>query len=405
MTTKRTPLIIAAVLSVGLLAGCASSSGNDTVSKSDKTITIGVITPLTGEDSARGKGVLHAVELAAAQANDSEALPGWHLNVVSQDDKSEDEPTAQAARALAADPNVAVVVGSIYSGISTIAAPIFAQAGIAQVSPTASNPALTRGADFASHPTRQWPTFFRVCPPDDVYGPSLAGLVAEKGLKRVAVVDDTSDYGKGIVATFSSALEAKGGQIVARASLDPQKRDFASVVEQVKKSQPQAVFFGGLDTEGGPLSLRLKQAGVLVPLVGGDGVYTADYLTMSGALSAGDLAALGGIPATATDKGKQFLADYRAQHYDAPASSESPLGYDAATAAIEALKKAVAADPSATSGTALRPAVLTGLPQVSFDGVGGHVSFNTYGDNNDKTLTFYRVDGGAWAVEKTVTTK
>lgn len=390
---------MAAALPLALVAAC-SSAPEAGVDGDVRTATIGVIAPMSGLDSARGKGVLHAVELAAAQANEAGAIPGWKLAVVAVDDEGEEAAAVQGARSLAADASVVAVVGSVFSGATGAAAPEFAKAGIAQVAPTATDSALTRGAAFATKPVRPYPTFFRVCPPDDEYAPALASFLAEKKVRAVATVHDGSDYGRGFNAAFATRFGTLGGAVVDAGTVDPDTGDNADAVTQVKESRAQAVVFGGIDADGAPLSLALKRAGVAIPLAGGDGLYTPDYLTSSGIQSAGDLSMLAGQPPEATEAGRAFLAAYRAKRFSTPVALESPLAYDAATAIVAALTTSL---PQATgdAGTA-RKATVQALASVKVDGLGGPISFDTYGEPSSKTLTIYRVSGGNWVVEKTL---
>ena len=391
---------LAAAMPLGLLAACSSGSGEGEAGGDVRTATIGVIAPMSGLDSARGMGVLHAVQLAAAQANESGAIPGWKIEVVPADDKGEEAAATEAARSLAADSTVVAVVGSVFSGATSAAAPVFAQAGIAQVSPTATDSTLTRGAAFATKPVRQYPTFFRVCPPDDDYAPTLARFLGDKNTRVVAAVNDGSDYGKGFNAAFTQTFTTLGGRVVDAGTVDPDTGENAAAVAKVKESRTQAVVFGGIDIDGAPLSLALKKAGVAAPVVGGDGLYTPDYLTSSGVQSAGDLSMLAGRPPESTDAGRAFLDAYRARRFDAPVALESPLAYDAATALVSALKTSL---PASTGDAAsARKATVEAMSSVKADGLSGTIAFDRFGDPSNKTLTIYRLAGGNWVVEKTV---
>lgn len=291
-----------------------------------------------------------------------------------------------------------LVVGSIYSGPSRGAAPVLAKFGIAQVSPTASNPSLTRG-DAASA-ARQWETFFRVCPPDDVYGPLLGTYLSERGVRRVVTVHDGDEYGTGLVDAFAKSFTRRGGKVLATASFDPSARDYAAAVAAIVREKPQAVFFGGYDVDAAAVSMAVKKAGLIIPIVGGDGIYTPTYTLSAGPLSAGDVGALGGAPASGSDAGRTFMRDYRARRYDAPLPVEGALTYDATNVIIAALAKSVG---NAATGKEARKAVTAAVNQVQLTGVSGPVAFDRFGDNRSKTLSFYRVSGGDWVLDKTVT--
>lgn len=406
MTHRRTRTVavragtLATALGLGLsvaVAGCSATT--DAARETTWEATIGVITPMSGLDATLGKGVTHTVELAVNQANDAGTIPGWRLKVVAVDDEGDAATGAKAATKLADDPSVVAVVGSIYSGATSGSAPVFAKAGITQISPTATDSALTRGANFATKPARPYPTFFRVCPPDDFYAPALARTLAQKKLKRVALVDDGTDYGKGFNAAFAKEFTGSGGAVVAAGAVDPDTGDNAAAVKAVKAAKAQAVVFGGIDADAAPLTLALKAAGVRIPLAGGDGLYTPAYLPSSGIESAGDLSMLGGSPPESTDSGRAYLAAYRAQRFDAPVVPESPLTYDAARTVIAALAASL---PQASDAKAARATTLAAMKTVRAQGLDGPISFDPYGEVTRKTATVYRVSGGDWVVDTTL---
>ena len=152
------PLAVAALAlsACGSRGDSGSSSGGGTGGGATKTAKIGVIAPLTGDLSALGKGIQHSVELAVKQANDTNAVPGWKLEVSSVDDEAKADVGKNAATKLASDDTIIGVVGNLNSSVSQQTQPIFAAANITQVSPANTNPALTIGA--RTRRTRSGPT-------------------------------------------------------------------------------------------------------------------------------------------------------------------------------------------------------------------------------------------------------
>ena len=171
-------------------------AGGDTDKKVAK---IGVIAPLSGDLAALGKGIQHSVELAVKQANESNAIEGWTLEVAAKDDEAKPDVGKNAATALASDKEVVGVVGTLNSSVAQSVQPVLAQAKIAQISPANTNPSLTQGADFASAPKRVYPGYFRTCTTDAVQGPFAARYLFEKaGIKKLATVHDKKTYGQGL---------------------------------------------------------------------------------------------------------------------------------------------------------------------------------------------------------------
>jgi len=163
-------VLLAASLALTACGSRDSGGGNNSGGTTTKTAKIGVIAPLSGDLSALGKGIQHSVELAVKQANDSNAIPGWKLEVSAQDDEAKADVGKNAATKVAADDTVVGVVGTLNSSVAQQTQPILNTAKIAQVSPANTNPTLTKGADLAN-PKRPYANYFRTCTTDAVQGP------------------------------------------------------------------------------------------------------------------------------------------------------------------------------------------------------------------------------------------
>jgi branched-chain amino acid transport system substrate-binding protein len=398
------PLAVAALA----LSACGSrgdsgtsSGGSSGGGSASKSVKIGVIAPLSGDLSALGKGIQHSVELAVKQANDSNAIPGWKIEVTSADDEGKADVGKNAATKLASDDQLVGVVGDLNSSVSQQTQPIFAAANITQVSPANTNPSLTIGADAAS-PKRAYKTYFRTCTTDAVQGPFAAQYLLAQGIKNVATIHDKKAYGQGLVDAFTTEFKKGGGTVVAAETINPDESNYQAVVSKVVPSKPQAVYYGGEYPQAGPLSQQMKSAGLNVPLMGGDGIYDPKYIDLAGSTSNGDLATSVGAPTDSTDAGKKFLSEYKAAGYAEPSAAYGGYSYDAANAIIQGLKSSLA---SASDAKSARTATIEAVGKVSFDGVTGKVAFDQYGDSTSKVLTVYKVDGGKWVPAKTDTFK
>ena len=392
------PIVVAALaLSACGTRGEESNAGSTGGAK--KTVKIGVIAPLSGDLSALGKGIQHSVELAVMQANQENAIPGWEIKVEPVDDEGKADVGKNGATKLAADDQVAGVVGNLNSSVSQQTQPVFAAANIVQVSPANTGPSLTRGADGN---TRPYKTFFRTCTTDITQGAFAAKFLLDQGIKSVATIHDKKTYGQGLVQYFTEAFKAGGGTIVAAETINPDESNYGPVVSKVAPAKPGAVYYGGEYPQAGPLSQQMKAAGLNVPLMGGDGIFDPTYIKLAGATSNGDLATSVGEPTENSDAGKKFLADYEAANFAEPAAAYGGYSYDAAKAIIEGLKVALK-DAEDVKGQ--RQAIVDAVGKVSFDGVTGKVAFDQDGDSTSKVLTVYKVDGGKWVAAKTDTFK
>lgn len=394
-------VLLAASLALTACGSRDSGGGNNSGGTTTKTAKIGVIAPLSGDLSALGKGIQHSVELAVKQANDSNAIPGWKLEVYAVDDEAKADVGKNAATKLAADDAVVGVVGDLNSSVSQQTQPIFATAKITQISPANTNPTLTKGAD-AANPKRTYATYFRTCTTDAIQGPFAAQYLLANGMTKVATIHDKKAYGQGLVDAFTAEFKKGGGTITSAQTINPDESNYQAVVSAISPTGPQAVYYGGEYPQAGPLSQQMKAAGLNVPLMGGDGIFDPKYVDLAGKTSEGDLATSVGAPTDSTDAGKKFLADYDAAKYAEPAAAYGGYSYDAANAIINALKVSL---KDAANAKAARDATITEVGKVSFDGVTGKVAFDEYGDATSKVLTVYKVSGGKWVAAKTDTFK
>jgi branched-chain amino acid transport system substrate-binding protein len=386
------------------LAGCGtrggnSSGGSGSGDSNNKVAKIGVIAPLSGDLAALGLGIKNSVDLAIKQANESKAIPGWTLQLEAGDDQATPDVGKNAATKLSSDKDVVGVVGTLNSSVAQSVQPVLASANIVMVSPANTNPSLTQGADFATAPKRTYANYFRTCTTDSIQGPFAARYLYEKaGIKEVATVHDKKTYGQGLVNAFSQEFTKLGGKIVAAETINPDDDKYDAVISKIKPANPKAVYYGGEYPQAGPFSQQMKAAGLNVPLMGGDGIYSDQFIKLAGATSEGDLATSVGAPTDTLDSAKAFVVAYKAAGYSEPYEAYGAYAFDAANAIINALKESL---KSAASADAARQATVQAMSNVSFDGVTGKVAFDQYGDTTSKVLTVYKVQGGKWAAENT----
>ncbi|MFT3860110.1 branched-chain amino acid ABC transporter substrate-binding protein [Micropruina sp.] len=391
----------AALLSASLLfAGCGSrsepaASGSAAATKVAK---IGVIAPLSGDLSALGLGIKNSVDLAIRQANQSNAIPGWTLELAAEDDQASADVGKNAATKLSSDNEVVGVVGALNSSVSKQVIPVLQPARIVQVSPANTGPTLTMGDDFATSPKRVYDNFFRTCTTDLVQGKVAAQYLLDSGIKKLATIHDKKIYGQGLVGAVTENFKAGGGTIVAAETINPDDKEFTAVITKVKGTAPEAVFYGGEYPQAGPLSKQMKAAGLDVPLMGGDGIFDPTYIELAGSASNGDLATSVGEPADTAKSAQEFIAAYNAAGFAEPYAAYGAQSYDAAKAIIEALKVSL---PSASDPKSAREATIKAMANVTFTGATGTVAFDEFGDTKSKVITVYKVESGKWATVKT----
>ncbi len=362
---KRKLMIAGATLLAASLAmsacGTRNESGGETGGSEGKVAKIGVIAPLSGDLSALGLGIKNSVDLAIKQANEAKTIPGWTLELDAQDDQATPDVGKNAATKLAGDDTVVGVVGTLNSSVAQSVQPVLASANITQVSPANTGTGLTKGADL-SKPTRPYATYFRTCTNDAIQGPFAARyLYTTAGIKKVATIHDKKAYGQGLVEAFTGEFKTLGGEIVAAETINPDDKDFSSVISKVKGAKPDAVYYGGEFPQSGPLSQQAKAAGLSVPLMGGDGMYDPGFIKLAGKTSEGDLATSVGAPTDSLASAKEFVSAYTAGGYKDPYAAYGAYSYDAANAIIQALKTSLA---SAEDAKSARQATVDAMAKV-----------------------------------------
>ncbi|GAA2243576.1 branched-chain amino acid ABC transporter substrate-binding protein [Kitasatospora cystarginea] len=366
---------------------------------SGTTVVIGVDAPLTGDLSALGLGIKNSVDLAIKTANSTNEVPGVKFEIEALDDTGKPAPGQQNATQLVADKKVLGIVGPLNSSVAQSMQQIFNDANLAEISPANTGVALTQGEKWASGTkVRPFKSYFRTATTDAVQGPFAARYLYNDAKKsKVFLIDDQKTYGAGLAATFKGEFTKLGGTIVGEEHVNPDDRDFSAIVTKVKSSGADAVYYGGEYPAAGPLSLQLKNAGIAVPLMGGDGMQSAEYIKLN-PKSQGDLATAVGLSVGKLPSAAKFVAGYAAAGYKDPYETYGGYSYDSAWAIIQGVKAVAAANNGKLPDDA-RAKVVDAVQKVSFNGVTGKVSFDEYGDTTNKQLTVYKVDGGKWAVE------
>lgn len=389
---------IAALAVAGLLLASCGGAGGQGESRA-KTVKIGLIAPLTGDQSAIGVGIRNGVDLAIRQANESGRIPGWEIVFDAQDDAAKPDIGAQAATKLASDRQVAGVVGTYNSSVAQQVQPILDRANVVMISPGNTNPTLTQGDDPAN-PRRPYKTYFRVVTTDLVQGPFAANYAShDVGAKTGVIIHDKKTYGQGIANEFARQFERNGGRVLATETINPGDKDFSAVLSKLKTLNPQIIFYGGEYPEGSLISNQAAQQGISAQIMGGDGIYNPTYITTAGAAAEGDLATSIGAPVTELASGQEFVRAYEEAAYPDHFGGFGAYGYDAANVIISALAR-VLPDADAITDTT-RQAVVDAVAQTDLAGVTGPVSFDSFGDATTKVITVYRVSSGVWQPVKT----
>lgn len=379
--------VLVGVLAFGL-AGCGSAPEKSEGSEREVTrVKIGFAAPTTGDNAVYGLGMQRAVELAIEEANASEEAKaaGLQFDIQAGDDAGDPKQAVNVAEALSGDPAVIGVVGHFNSGCTLPASPVYDRAKLAMVT-VSSNPSITAQGLACVN---------RIVAKDDAQGGFAGQLAYKLGFKKVSIIDDATPYGQGLASEFEKAYTQAGGEVLSEDRIQPKEVNFSAVVSKIKPLAPEAIYYAGAHTEGALLTKQAKAAGLDVPVMGGDMLYTPEYIKLAGGEPAeGDIATALGLPLEQQPKGAEFKAKYEEKYGAAPEAYDS-YAYDAAWIIINAVLKAdVAAEGiAAADREAVLEAVRTGTLE---DGVSGTVAFDANGDNKQQVISAYKVSGGEW---------
>ncbi len=292
-----------------VVASCSSSKKAATTSGCPTGITLGFFGALTGSNSPQlGINEAQGEQLAISQFNTAHA--SCHVGYVPYDSQGLPGPAPGLAQQAVSDSHVVGIIGPAFSGESKQADPILNAGGLALITPSATDPTLAQAG---------WTVFHRAVANDNAQGPADATFILNTlHAKRVAVIDDASDYGKSLGDIVRQKLTAAGVTVFSPGSID-MSGNYPSTVNAVKADNVDAVFFGGYYQQAGPLALQLKTGGVNAVFMSGDG--SLDHGFVVGAGSAADGAYLSApapyAPAGAADQ--TFIRDYTAKWGMAPA--------------------------------------------------------------------------------------
>lgn len=342
----------------GGLAGGGGSSANNA---SGGTYTIAFEGPLSGDNQQLGINEVNGVQLAIDQANKSGNL-GFTLKLLKADDQGDPSKAPAAAAQVLQDNSVVGVIGPSFSGATKAVGKTYGAAGMAVISPSATNPTLT---------TLGFPTFHRIIPSDNVEGTQAADWLAKK-TKKIYVVDDLSDYGKGVADAVQKEAQSKGVTVV-RTGVDAKTTDYSAAAQAVKGSGAGALFYGGYDAQAALFAKSLNAVGFTGIKIGGNGIKSSVFTQQSGSAGNGWYFSCGCLDATTAPAAKQFAADYQAA-FNTPPSTYSPEAFDATNALITAIKDAK------SKGSITKASVETAVNALDYQGITTEVKFESNGE-------------------------
>ena len=377
-------LFLSLTATILILSSCKEST--PLLKADEQLVKIGHAAPLTGTQAHIGKDNENGVRLAIEEANSAGISIGGkkiRFQLLSEDDQADPKNGTIVAHKLA-DAEINGMIGHLNSGTTIPASRVYHDAGIPQISPSATNPRYTQ---------QGFKSAFRTMANDEQQG-RLLGQFATKYLsaRRIAIIDDRTAYGQGLADEFEKSVKSNGGVIVAREFTTDKSTDFRAILTSIKGNQPDLLFFGGMDPQGGPLMRQVRSLGITAQFLGGDGLYTPEFIKLAGDASEGAYSSLPGVPLEKMPNGLAFRDKYRAK-YNRDIQLYAPFCYDAVNIMIEAMKRADSVKPEK---------YLPELIKTDYSGVTARIMFDERGDLKAGAITFYRVRNGKWEVAETL---
>jgi branched-chain amino acid transport system substrate-binding protein len=364
-----------------LVAAAAVALLTGAVSAQDLVVRIGHVAPTSGGIAHLGKDNENGARMAIDELNAKGVTIGGKkakFELLAEDDAADPKQGTAVANKLV-DAKVNGVVGHLNSGTSIPASKIYSDAGIPQISPSATNPKYTR---------QGFKTTFRVVA-DDVHLGGTLGRYAVKELKgkSIVTIDDRTAYGQGVAEEFAKAVKGSGGKIADAQFTTDKATDFTAILTAVKAKKPDIVFYGGMDAVAGPMIRQMKQLGINAKLMGGDGICTGELPKLAGgAMADGQVvcAEAGGVEGAQKVGMDKFREDFK-KKFNADVQIYAPYVYDAVNVMVAAMVKAGSAEPAKY------------LPVLAktegHKGVTGVISFDNKGDVKNGALTLYTYKG------------
>ncbi len=371
--TKK--LLVAAVsLSFAMAIPVAGMAGD--------TIKLGVAGAQSGDLASYGLPTVKAAELVVAQYNAKGGINGKKVELLIEDDVCKPEVATNTATKLVTD-GVHVVLGHICSGATKAALPIYKEAGVVVMSPSATAVDLTKSGDYSN--------FFRTIAPDDAQAEAMVNFAIGKiGAKKIAVIHDKGDYGKGLATIAKGMIEAGGkAEVTLFEGVTPGAVDYSAIVQKIRRSNADAVLFGGYHPEASKIVSMMKKKRMKIAFISDDGVKDDTFIKVAGDKAEGVYASGPNDNSTNPLAIAAIAAHKKAYGEDPGAFFEN--AYSAALALLNAIEKAGSTDQAA---------IIKALQTESVDTPVGNIHFDAQGDAVGVGFVMYQVQNGKYVVVK-----
>ena len=351
---QRTGIVAMLITCLSLtISGCQNGGGDE--------ILIGHYGSLTGSQATFGISTDNGIKMAIEDLNAAGGINGRKVKLVTYDDKGEAREASTAVTRLVTKDGVVAVIGEVASGLSLAAAPICQEGGVPMISPSSTNPKVTKVGNM----------IFRVCFIDPFQGKVCAKFAREheslKASKAAIVTDQGSPYSVGLEEEFEKSFVAFGGTVVSKQTYQAGDQDYSAQLTSIRAAEPDVIFVPGYYTEVASMILQARKLGMTQPFVGADGWDSAKLGEIAGDAINGCFYSNHYSQEDPSPKIQDFIAKYKAKHNETP-DALAALGHDSAMILFDAMKKA---------GTLEGAAIAAELAKTKdFDGITGKISID-----------------------------
>lgn len=333
--------------------------------KARTSFKLGLAAPLTGDQALIGKMMRGGVEIAIERLNAEGGVRGARIELTLGDDAGNPKEAATVAQKFASDPDVLAAIGDFNSSCTLAGKPIYKEARLLQITPASTNATICEGSEWT----------FRNIYRDDFQGRFLARYVKEAlELSRVGIFYDNDDYGIGLRDSFLEEARRLGLAVVATQAYERDTSDFRPQLTAFLPQRPEILFVAGLFPQAAKIASQARESGIQLPLIGGDGVFSDEYIENGGPAAEGTYVSCPFLFELGGPEAKEFQEAFR-KKYGIEADGWAALAYDAVGLVAQALEK------GGLDREALRAEMAKiNSPDVAYPGLTGATYFDENGD-------------------------
>jgi len=379
---KTLAIILILTLTMTIMAGCGAS-------QNENEIRIGINYELTGDVASYGQASVEGIELALEEVNNAGGINGKTIRWIKYDNKSDKSQATTLATKLMTQDKVIAVLGPATSGAFKATIPEAMKNKIVVASGSATDDSVT----IDDNGVKEYA--FRICFTDSYQGTAMANFALNNlsATKAVVILDNSSDYAKGLATNFTSTFEAGGGKVVATEAFVSGDTDFNAIITKIKGESFDVVFIPGYYNEAGLIIKQARNQGIDAPILGPDGFGAPELTELAGADALNDVYFSSHFSSLDKDPSVMgFIESYKAKYGKDP-DQFAALGYDLAMFVIDGIKRAGSEDP-----VALKDAL---AQTKDFKGITGSFSMDE-NHNPVKAVVVVGIENGVHATSERV---